>query len=207
MGEDIECNLVWINLAGHGLTVDDLIDLALQFCNSLRSRSGNRLIAGCENPLAPEGCMKRVECHQRDGRGAVGIGYDPLVQANVSCVDFRDDKRHIRIHTERTGIVNDHTTCFYRNRAKFPRDAPTGAKQGNVDSVERILGQLLYGDFLTTKVQLLPDGTGGSQQGQLPRREMTLLERLDHFKANGTRRTNHGNMRILIHIKAVKYND
>ena len=51
------------------------------------------------------------------------------------------------------------------------------------------------------KLELLARGTGGGEQRQFPDREIAFLQSLDHFDADGARRTDHGHMRVAVHIK------
>jgi hypothetical protein len=69
-----------------------------------------------------------------------------------------------------------------------------GAEKGNVDSGKRILIQGFDDNFLTTVGELPSGGTRGSQEAQRGDGEIPALEHPDHLHANGTGRSDDGDM-------------
>ena len=62
--------------------------------------AGNSLVTGGKYPLDSKRVMQRIERHQRDGRGAIGIRDDSLVVLQVRGIDFGNDQRDIIVHSE-----------------------------------------------------------------------------------------------------------
>ena len=82
---------------------------------------------------------------------------------------------------------------------------PTRAEQGDINSLKRATSQFGDRNRLIPESQSLTHRTRRGQQRQLPYRELTFLERFDHLDADGTRRTDHSNMRIAIHKGRLLY--
>src|SRR5688572_7974760 len=197
--QDVESNLVGIHFLRHGLSRDDFADLTFQFFDGLRACAGHSLIAGGKDPLHVERLMQRVESHQSDGGGAIRIGDDAAMLLHVARVNLGNDQRHRVIHAERAGIIHHHATRPGGNRAKLLRDAPTGAEERNVDARKAVLRQFRHRHVFALEFELLADRPGGREQGQLPNGKLAFLKGLDHFDADGSRRTDYGYMRITIH--------
>ena len=92
--------------------------------------------------------MQRVQRHEGDGRGAIGVGDDALVLLDVGGIDFRHDERHRFVHAEGAGVIHDHATGLGGDGCEFLGDAAARAEQRNVNARERILGEFGDGDVL-----------------------------------------------------------
>ena len=84
--QDVEGDLVGIDLARDGLAGDDLPDLAAQFLDGPGAGAGDGLVAGGKNRLDCQSPVQRVERHERDGGGAIGIGDDAVVPRDVAAL-------------------------------------------------------------------------------------------------------------------------
>ena len=199
MRQHVERDLVRINFLRHWLLVDDLVDLTFQFFERFCARAGHGLIARGEDAFHAERLMQRIQRHERDGRGAIWIGDDAFVFLHIGSVDFRHDERDTVVLTERAGIVHHHTTGFGCDGRKLPRNVAARAEQRDVDARERILGQFGDRDVCATKFERLAHRTGGRKQGEFAHGKIALLQRLDHFDADCTRRADNCYMRILVH--------
>ena len=143
--------------------------------------------------------VQRKQRHQRDGRRAVRIGDNALVPPNVAGVHFRDDQRHGVIHAERARIIDHYAAGFDGDGRKFLRNGAAGAEERDVNPFEGILGQFRHGHGLAAKGQCLADGAGRGEQGQFAHRKIPLLQRFEHFDADGARRADDCHMRLCIH--------
>ena len=114
-------------------------------------------------------------------------------------IDFWNDKGDCGIHAEGRGIVDYDATRFGGNGAKLFRNTASCGKKGNVDSLERISGKFLDGDFLASKGEFLASGTCGSEKGEFGEREVSLGEADEHFPAYRSGSSDDGNMRLVVH--------
>ena len=160
MRQYVKSNLVRINFFGDGFAVHNLLDLPLQLCDRLRAGSRNRLVARSKNSFYKKCLVQGIERHQGDGRSAIRVGDDAVMQFDVGSVNFRNHQRDFFIHPERARIIDHHATGFGGQGREFFRDAAAGAEQRDVDPAERIPGQLFDGDLFPAKCQLLAHGTG-----------------------------------------------
>ncbi len=112
VGEDVEGDLVGVDLAGDGLVFGDLVDLVFEFLDGFGSGAGDGLVTGGEDAFAVEGLVERVEGHEGDCGGAVGVGEDTLVVFDVCGIDLGDDQRDGVIHPEGAGVIDDDAAGF-----------------------------------------------------------------------------------------------
>jgi hypothetical protein len=137
--QNIKRDLMRIHLPRHRLPRDDLPHLRAQLLNRLRSRPRHCLITRSKNSRDMKRLMQRIKRHQRNRRGAIRIRDNPLVQLHIPRINLRHHQRHLRIHPKRARIIHHHTTRRRRNRPKLPRNIPPGAKQRDIDALERVL--------------------------------------------------------------------
>jgi hypothetical protein len=201
LGKDVEGDLVRINLAGDRLTGGDLLDLAFEFLDGLGTGAGDCLVAGSDDALHAERPMQRIEGHQGDGGGAVRVGQDSVVIADIRSIDLGHDQRDAIVLAEGGRVVDDHAPGGGRNGGELAGDGTAGAEQGDVDALEAVLGELRDGDFLAGKGQFLADRTGRGKQGELANGEAASFENLQHLDTNGASCPDHGDVRSLVHQK------
>ena len=128
MRQNVKGNLVRVHLFGDRASVDDLLDLPLEFFNGFSASPRHRLITGGENALYRKGLMKRIKSHQGHGRGAIRIGNDALVPFHVRGINLRNHERYLVIHPEGARVIDDDAAAFCRQGRELLRNAASGAK-------------------------------------------------------------------------------
>ena len=110
VGNGVKGNLLGIHLALRRLTVQKARRLPRQLFNGRFAGTGYRLVRGHVNALDTHGIVDRLQGHQHLDRGAIGVGDNALLVeiGDRMGVDFRDNQRHVRVHTPVAGIVNHH---------------------------------------------------------------------------------------------------
>jgi hypothetical protein len=205
LGQNVECDLVRIDFAGDHFVGDDLRDLTSEFIDRFRTRARNSLVTRSKNARNAERLVQRIKGHERDGGGAIRIRDNALVQLYVRGVNFRHDERNIRVLPERAGIIDDHAANLRGDGREFLRDAAAGAEERDVDSLECIFSEFLHRELRAFVGHGFARGTSGGQQGEFADRKFPLLERFNHFHADGASGTDNGNMRSPVHKKGVEY--
>ena len=171
-----------------------------QFLHGGSTRAARRLIGRDDQALDAVLPMDRPQRHQRGDRRAIRYGNDALVLTDAARVDLRDHQRHVRVHAEGGGIVDDDGAGLGGDRRIFPGNAAAGGEQRDVDAVERIRSQFLNGDGLATKAKRLARRTGARQRFQPADREPALVHGGDEFGTDGAGHAGNGNNRIVLHF-------
>ena len=117
--------------------------LIRQFVDAFLAGAADCLISGNDDTFDAGQIVQRFQRHAHDDGGTVGIGDDAFVFQDGLGIDFRNDQRHFRIHTEGAGVVNDNCACLYRDGSKLFGDAAAG-KQGDVNAVKGIFFRFLH---------------------------------------------------------------
>ena len=80
---------------------------------------------------------------------------------------------------------------------------PAEAPDPRATSLQMLGASMLDRDVLAAKLEFLAGGTRRSEQSEFAHRKVALLQRFDHFDADGARRTDHCHMRILVHNQSL----
>ena len=117
-----------------------------------------------EGPLHAEDLMQRVQGHEGDDGGAIGIGNDALVLGDIAWVNLGDDKWNGLVHAESAGIVDNHTASIGRGGSELFADAAARAKEGDVDAGKGVLLQLANSDRFPFEPNTLSGGASRSKR-------------------------------------------
>ena len=140
--------------------------------------------------------MQRSHRHHQHHRGAIGIGDDALVPEGCVVVDVGYHQRHVVLHTERRGVVDDDGPGVGETGSVLTAPIPTSREEGYVYSGRVRFGQILN---LNGTVPGLDDGSGRAlrcHEPQLTRRERALGEDVTHHPADGSGGSNDGNGQV-----------
>ena len=107
VAEKIERIRMRQNLRNDGTASQIVGRLIAQLFHGLRARAARALIRAHDDPFDGGDIVQRLQRDQHDDRRAVRIRDDAFVPFHVFRIDFRNDQRHIRLHAERTRIVDD----------------------------------------------------------------------------------------------------
>ena len=118
--------------------------------------------------------------------------------SNSLRIYLRHYQWHLRIHAEGTGVINNNGTSLYSSRSKSLAGSTTG-KESNIHTLERSISSLLHSVLLAHELNLLAGRTLGSQQLQLCKRKIALLNQIQEFLAYRTGSTQNSNI-VLLHI-------
>ena len=84
--------------------------------------------------------LQWLEYHHHHNCGAVGIGNDATgTVQGIFGIALRHHQGYVVIHTERTGIVNHHSTILGDGFCKLLRRAGSGRGKGNIDVLKVIV--------------------------------------------------------------------
>ncbi|KKR74139.1 MAG: hypothetical protein UU16_C0005G0026, partial [Candidatus Woesebacteria bacterium GW2011_GWA2_40_7] len=117
--------------------------------------AGHRLV-GIDDD-APDGVdlVQGVEGHDHLDGGAVGVGDNPPVPADIPDVDLRHDQRHGLVHAPGGAVIDDHGAGPGGHGRKVPALVGPGGKQGDIHALKRVGRGFLHLDFPVTDRQLL----------------------------------------------------
>ena len=141
---------------------------------SPRRRRRCRLIGRDDHPPDAVLPVDRPQRHQCGDRRAVRLGDDALVVADAAAVDLGDHQRHVRVHAEGGGIVDDDGAGLDRDRRVLLGNAAAGREQRDVDAVEGAVGEFLDHDLLPRKESVLPADRALASAFSLPTRKPRL---------------------------------
>lgn len=85
--------------------------------------------------------MNRLQRHQHNDRRTVRIGNDSMMLTDIFRIDLRNNQRHVRIHAECAGIVDDDRAPLDRFRRQRLADCSAGEER-NIN-ISRIPASLL----------------------------------------------------------------
>ena len=192
MGDAVEGDLL-----GEALAVDrrigvDGAGLVEELVHRLLAGAGDRLIGGHDHALDPRQIMQRLQRHHHlDGR-AIGIGDDValLVAGDGIGIDLRHDQRHVGIHAELGGIVDDDAAGRRGPGRMHRRDLGPRREQRDIDAPE-IEGIEIADlqDIVLAIGDLHPGRAGGGHRDHFLDRKLALRQGLQHLAADIARRT------------------
>jgi hypothetical protein len=168
------------------VAVQHLPGLLFKLRHGLGAGAAGRLVGGHHHAADRVDLVERIGRHQKDRGAAVGVGDHAFMRKDVRRIDLRHHQRHIRIHAERRGVVNDDRAGLDRRRRKFLGARRARAEQGDVHALEGVLRQQFNGDGLAAEHHLFPDRPLRGQQFQRAYGEIALLQRFHHFHAHGS---------------------
>ena len=146
--------------------------------------------------------IRRFWCSGHRGVAATiatqfGFAMMPLCLGERAGVDLGHHERHVQVHAERRGVVDDHRAGANRGRSEALGLRTTGGEQRDVHALEAGIGQFLDRDIAAAEFHRFAHRTRGGQQAQLDEREFALLEALHELDAYGTRCAGNGDDGVL----------
>jgi hypothetical protein len=114
-----------------------------------------------------------------------------------ACIDLGYDQRHVVVHAEERGVVDDDGAGTNGGRSEALRLRTASGEQRDVHAFEAGVGELLHGDVAATELHRLAGRTRRGQQPQLDQREFALLEALHELRADGAGGPRNGDDGIL----------
>ena len=173
--------------------------LAPQFLHRLPPGAGHGLVGGDIDSTDTRLAMDRRQCDDHlDGR-AIRVGDDARVRGIVErrqCVGvhFRHDQRHLRVHPEMRGVVDDHCPGGRGTRRMGRRYRAAGREEreidpGEIEPVEHLHAQspVAVGDLLACRPR-------AGQRHQPADRKTALDEQLQQHFADGAGGADHGDV-------------
>ena len=173
------------------------LSLVGELVNALFARAGNSLIGRNDNTFNACQVIQRFQCHNHNNGRAVGVSDNALVLQDVFGVNLRHNQRHLGIHTEGAGVVDNNGTSFHSVRSELLGNAAT-SEQSDINTLEGVFGSLLYSICFTHKFNLLACAALGSQQTQFCKWEISFFDKLQKFSTNSTGSAQNSNV-ILFH--------
>ena len=124
------------------------------------------------------------------------FGHDamPLGSAQVVGVDLGDDERHVGIHAEGRGVVDDERARGGGTRRPLERERVVDVDDDEVEAVEAVVAQHLAHDLAAHERQAAAERTLRGEGAQLRHRERALLEDAQHLLADETGRADHADL-------------
>ena len=194
MGEKIEGQHVRKNLRLGLPSGRMILHLGFQLGHGLGSRTARRLIRRHHHAFQAGRPMQRGQGHRQDRRRTVWVGnqFGPLLQ-NLA-VHFRHHQRHLRIHPESGGVIDDHRPGFQGGRSKFPRTAGPGAEKSVVHPRKSGGFQLPDLVLLSGKDRLRSRRTLAGQGDQFPHGKFPALQHAQNLLSHRPGHTDDGHV-------------
>mmetsp|Transcript_13759 Transcript_13759/g.40713 ORF Transcript_13759/g.40713 Transcript_13759/m.40713 type:complete len:390 (+) Transcript_13759:164-1333(+) len=150
--------------------------------------AGGSLIGAHDDALNAKGLVQRCERHERNGRGAVGVGKQLGLLAELA-VDLRHHQRHVLVHAERRRVIDHNGTSIRADLVGILyAEVTTHGKEYDVAGARALQVELLEGDAAeAAAVLLLAGATRRAEEPQVVHRELALLEALHDLHAHGAR--------------------
>jgi hypothetical protein len=191
MRQDIEGDRMRVNFGGGRAFFGCRLYLRSQFFDGARPAAGYGLVTGGHHAPHAKREVKRVKRHERDGGRAVRIGNQSAMLPDIVAVDLGDHERHVRVHPEHGGIIDNDCAGLAGDRCKFPGDVAAGAEKGNVDSGKGFRGKFGGGDLLGAEGDGRSCRTLGAQRTQGLDRKRAPLQNAQQFNTHRASRANH----------------
>ena len=160
--------------------------------------AGNSLVRADHDAFDTGQIVNRFQRHQHDDGGAIRIGDDAFVFCNVFRVDFRDNQRHLRIHTEGGGVIDDYSASLGSFGSQSLADAATG-EEGYINVFEGFRFRFFYSIFLTANHQLFAGRAFRCQKLQGSELEISFFKQTDKFLADSAGSAQNGYAREFTH--------
>ena len=145
-----------------------------QLVNALLAGTGNSLVGRNNKTLDACQIIERLQSHHHDNSRAVRVSDNAFMLENILRINLGHNQRHLRIHTEGAGVINNNSASLHSIRSELLRNA-AACKQSNVNAFEGILRCLLNSIGLAHELNLLTCAALRSQKTQLCKREISLL--------------------------------
>ena len=162
-----------------------------QFFHCGRASARRRLIGRSDNAADLGLAVQRPERHGGDDGGAVRIGDDALVLERGRAVDFRYDERHVFVHAEGGGVVDDDGLAR-RGSCEFLRGRAAGGEERDVDVLETVGVHQVDANVAALKRRAFAGRAGRGEQLQSRERELAGLKASDHLGADRAGRADDG---------------
>ena len=165
--------------------------LGAQLLDRAAPRPRDRLVAGEDQPLQPDGAVDRGERHQRLHRGAVRVGDDPPVAVQRLGVDLGDDQRDVLVHAPVAGVVDDHSAGLDQPRRPLGTDRAAGGGEDEVEAGDRLFAERAALEQLAVPLDLPARRALRGEGDHLAGREAPLGEHLEDGRTDRPGRAQH----------------
>ena len=179
MRDDVERDLLGELLRLHRVVDVDRAGLVEQFVHRGMARPGNRLVGRDDHPLDPGEVVQRLQRHDHLDRRAVRVGDDAALGAlrDRLRIDLGHDQRHIRLHAEARGVVDDYGAGLCRTRRKHLRHLGARRREHDVDAAEIVSVEALdLEDVVLAKRDLAADRARRGQRHDVVGGKLALGE-------------------------------
>ena len=177
--EAIERDLMRIDLTQHVALRQNMANLRFEFQNPALSGVGNRLIRGNDDARNADFIVNRLQGHDKRNRRGGRIRNHAALPPNRMRVDFRHDDGNFGIPPKRAAHLDDHRPGLRGDRRKCAARLRSAAEKGDINPVERLLGQLFNAQFLLLERHPRPRRLFGRQQPQVVYWRFALLKHFD----------------------------
>jgi len=123
---NVKGQLVFEGFDRYGFALEHLAGLLEQFQHGGLAGPAGRLIRADYHSPDGVGLVQGPNRHNGNNRRAIRVGNNALVLVNVLRIDFRHNQRHIRVHAEGGGIIDDDGSGFDSRGGKFPAAGTAG---------------------------------------------------------------------------------
>ena len=198
MGNDVEGDLLGefrLVRAAAGIDVARLLE---QLVHARLAGAGDRLVGRDRDPPNPRHIVQRLERDDElDGR-TVRVGDDvaPFVPGHVAgqdvAVHLRHHQRHISVHAELAGVVDDEAAGRAGFRRIALRDLGAGRRKGDVDIREIERREVLHLQRPAVEVDRVAFRARRRQRNHLVGRKLPFGQQVQHFPADIAGRADHG---------------
>ena len=169
--QDVEGDLVRVDVADGVAPVEHRPRLLQQLVDRRLAGPRDGLVGRDHQPLDPGLVLERLERDDHLHRRAVRVGDDPPVALGGVGIHLGDDERHVVVHPEVAGVVDDHGARLDEARRPLGADRPAGRGEDQVEALDRVLAQPAADELGAVPLDLAAGGALGGEGDDLRRRE------------------------------------
>ena len=194
MRDHVERDLLGEVLGFDRIVHVDRAGLVEQFVHRGAAGPGDRLVGRDDDPLDPREVVQRLQRDDHLDRRAVRVGDDAALRVlrDRLRIDLRHDQRHIRLHAEARGVVDDHGAGLCRARRKHRRHLGARRRKDDVDAAEiESVEALDLEDVVLAERDLRADRARRGQCDDIVGGKFALGERGQHLASDIAGRADH----------------
>src|SRR6266850_3513205 len=116
--------------------------------------------------------------------------------AHIVRVDLWNHQRHVRLHSECRGFIDRNRLRLARDRNIFFGNIAVRAEESDVDFIERLVCEFLYGNRFTTKPNRFPSRARRRERAQICHRKISPFEYAQQLSTGSSSRAYDGDVII-----------
>ena len=174
LGKRVEGDLVWVDGRHRLLAVEHRARLAEQLVDRGLAGAGDRLVGRDHEALDPRLVVEWLQGDDHLHRRAVRVGDDPAVPLDRVGVDLGDDQRHVVVHAEMAGVVDDDGARLDQLRRPLGADRSARRGEDDVEALDRVLAERTALERRAVPIDLPAGRALGGEGNQLADREAAL---------------------------------